>query len=120
MTDIKVSTDKKKSEFDLETIKGKVKLTKSVTITPFETIQVPGLTECTTHFKRVHMITEALEKFKHEAVKPICMYSELRPGSSRVSVGLRNLSCKSVMIRSKMVVAKVSAANIVPLAVAPN
>ena len=62
---------------------------------------------------------EASENFKHEAVKPICTYSELRPGSSRVSVGLRNLSCKS-MIRSKMVVAKVSAANIVPLSVAPN
>ena len=66
------------------------------------------------------MITEALEKFKHEAVKPICTYYKLRPGSSRVSVGLRNLSCKSVMIRSKMVVAKVSAANMVPLSVAPN
>ena len=61
-----------------------------------------------------------LEKFKHEAVKPICMYSELRPGSSRVSVGLRNLSCESVTIRSKMVVAKVSVANMVPLSVAPN
>ena len=63
---------------------------------------------------------EALEKFKHEAVKPICTYSELRPGSTRVSVRLRNLSCKNVTIRSKMVVAKASAANIVPLSVAPN
>ena len=77
---------------------------------------MPGLTECTTHFKRVHVITEALEKFKHQAVKPICMHSELRPGSSRVLAGLRNLSCKSVTIRSKMV----SAANMVPLSVAPN
>ena len=48
------------------------------------------------------------------------MYSELRPGSSRVSVGLRNLSCESVTIRSKMVVAKVSVANMVPFSVAPN
>ena len=63
---------------------------------------------------------EALEKSKYEAVKPICTYSELRPESSRVSVRKRNLSCKSVMIRSKTVVAKASAANIVPLSVAPN
>ena len=45
---------------------------KSVMIAPFETIQVPGLMECTTHFKRVHVIMEASEKFKHEALKPIC------------------------------------------------
>ena len=110
----------KESEFDLGTIKGKVKLTKSVTLAPFETIQVPELTECTTHFKRVHVIMEASEKFKHDAVKPICTYSKLRPGSSRVSIGLRNLSCKSVTLRPRMVVAKVSAANIVLFSVAPH
>ena len=81
---------------------------------------MPGLTECATHFKGVHMITEVSEKFKHEAVKPICTYSKLRPGSSRVLIGLRNLSCKSVMLRLRMVVAKVSAAKIVPFSVAPN
>ena len=52
----------KESAFDLETIKGKVKLTKSVTLVPFETIQVPGLTECITHFKRVHVIIKVSEK----------------------------------------------------------
>ena len=81
---------------------------------------MPGLTECTTHFKRAHVITEASEKFKHEAVKPICTYSKLRPGSSTVSIGLRNLSCKSVTLRPRTVVAKVSAANIVPFSVVPN
>ena len=110
----------KESEFDLETIQGKVKLTKSVTLAPFETIQVPGLTECTTHFKRVHVITEASEKFKHEAIKPICTYSKLRRGSSRVSIGLKNLSCKSVMLKPRMVVANVSVANIVSFSIAPN
>ena len=44
----------------------------------------------------------------------------LKPRSSRVSVGLRNLSCKSVTIRSKTVVAAVAAANLVPLSMAPN
>ena len=63
---------------------------------------------------------EASEKFNHEAVKTICTYSMLKPGSSRVSIGLRNLSCKSVTIKSKMVVATVTAANLVPFSVAPN
>ena len=107
-------------EFDLNTITGKVKLMKSVIIAPFETVQVQGLTECHAHFKRVHGMTEASEKFKHEAIKPICVYSTLKPGSSRVSVGLRNISCKSVTIKSKTVVAKVMTANVVPFSMAPN
>ena len=44
----------------------------------------------------------------------------LKPGSSRVSTGLRNLSCKSVTIKSKTVVATVAVANLVPFSVAPN
>ena len=63
---------------------------------------------------------EASEKFNHEAVKTICTYSMLKPGSSGVSIGLRNLSCKSVTIKSKTVVATVAAANLVPFSVAPN
>ena len=107
-------------EFDLDTITGKVELMKSVVIVPFQTVQVPGLTECHTHFKRVHVMTKASEKFKHEAIKPICVYSTLKPGSSRVTFWLRNISYKSVTIKSKTVVAKVMAANVVPFSVAPN
>ena len=110
----------RESEFDLEMIKGNVRITKQVMFSPFETKHVPGLTECNTHYKRVHVVTEASEKFQHGAVKPICTYSELKPGSSRVSIGLRNFSCRSVTLRPKMVVAKVSVANIVPFSVAPN
>ena len=64
-------------ELDLDTITGKVKLMKSVILVPFETVQVLGLAECHTHFKRVYVMTEASEKFKHEAIKPICVYSTL-------------------------------------------
>ena len=42
----------------------------------------------------------------------------LRPGSSRVSVGIRNISCQCVMIPAKTVIAKVAAANVVPLSYA--
>ena len=63
---------------------------------------------------------EASERFHHEAVKTICAYSTLKQGSSRVSIGLRNLSCKSVTIRLKTVVAIVAAANLVPMSMAPN
>ena len=65
-------------------------------------------------------MTEASEKFNRDAVKTISAYSMWKPGSSRVSIGLRNLSCKSVTIKSKTVVAMVAAANLVPFSVAPN
>ena len=63
---------------------------------------------------------EASEKFNHEAVKTVCAYSMLKPRSSGVSIGLRNISCKSVTIKSKTVVATVVAANLVPMSMAPN
>ena len=67
-------------EFDLKLIKGQVKITKAITIPTFKTVHVPGLTECNSHFKRVHVMTEASEKFNHDAVKTICTYSMLKPG----------------------------------------
>ena len=45
-------------EFDLDTIRGHVKVTKAITIPPFQTVQATGITNCNTHFKRVRVITE--------------------------------------------------------------
>ena len=117
---ISKQTQVQEPEFDLNSIWGQVKTSKTVTIPPFETIHVPGLTECHSHSKRVHVMMEASEKFNHEAVKTVCAYSMLKAGSSRVSIGLRNISCKSVTIKSKAVVATVAAANLIPMSMAPN
>ena len=108
------------SEFDLDTIKGHVKITKAITISPFQTVQATEITNCSTHFKRVRVITEPTEKFDNEAIKTVTIYSTLKPGSSRVSIGLRNLSCKSVTVKPKTIVAEVAAANIVPIYIAPK
>ena len=45
----------KEPEFDPKNVKGHVKLTKSVTIGPFQTVHVSGLTECSQHLKRVNV-----------------------------------------------------------------
>ena len=42
------------------------------------------------------------------------------PGSSGVSVGIRNIICQSITIPAKTVIAKVAAANVVPHSFAPN
>ena len=109
-----------KPEFDLNQVKGHVRLTKSVTIAPFQTIRVPGLTECNQHFKRVNVLVEPNPDRSYESVIPIHGYTVLKPGSSRVCVGLQNHSCHKITIDAKSIVAKVTAANMVPHSLAPN
>ena len=110
----------KEPEFDLNKVRGHVKLTKSIATGPFQTVHVSGLTECNQHFKRVNVIVESdLDKI-YEAAVPIYGYTVLKPGSSRVSVGIRNLTCRKITVLAKSVIAKVAAANIVPHSYAPN
>ena len=106
-------------EFDLNKIQGHVKLTKPVTIAPFQTVHVSGLTECNQHFKRVNVIVEPNPNKDYESIIPIHGYTTLKPGSSRVSIGLRNHSCCKVTVNAKTIIAKV-AANVVPYSLAPN
>ena len=109
-----------KPEFDLNQIKGHVKLTKSVTIAPFQTICASGLAECNQHFKRVNVLVEPDPDKCYESVIPIHGYTVLKPGSFRVSVGLQNHSCHKITIAAKSIVAKITAANIVPHSLAPQ
>ena len=73
-----------------------------------------GLTECNQHFRRVNVILEPDPDKNNKAAFPIYGYTVLKPGSSRVSVGIRNLSCRKITVPAKSVIAKVAAGNIVP------
>ena len=76
----------KEPEFDLNKIKGHVRLTKSITIAPFQTVHVLGLTGCDQHFKRVNIIVEPViarySGARYESMAPIHGYTVLKPGSS--------------------------------------
>ena len=87
---------------------------------PLQTVHVLGYTECNQHFKRVNVIVESDTKRDYSGAIPINGYTVLKPGSSRVSIGIRNISCQSVTIPAKTVVAKIAAANVVPHSYAPN
>ena len=67
----------KEPEFNLDKIKGHVKLTKSVTIAPFQTIHFSGLTESDQHFKRVNVIVEPNPDKDYKSVIPIHGYTIL-------------------------------------------
>ena len=72
----------KEPEFDLNKIKGHVRLTKSITIAPFQTVHVSGLTGCDQHSKRVNVTVEPDPDREYESVAPIHGYTVLKPGSS--------------------------------------
>ena len=110
----------KEPEFDLSNIQGHVKLIKSVTIAPFQTVYISGLTGCDQHFKRVNVIVEPDPNKDYESIVSIHGYTVLKPGSSHVSIGLRNHSCRKITVQAKSIVAKISAANVVPYSLAPN
>ena len=95
-------------EFDLDQVKRCVKLTKSITIGPFQTVHASGLTKCRQHFKRVHVIVEPDPNGNYEAAVPIHGYTVLKPGSSRVSIGIQNLSCRQISILAKSALAKIA------------
>ena len=110
----------KEPEFNLNKIKGHVRLTKPITIAPFQTVHVLGLTGCDQHSKRVNIIVETNTDWDYGSVIPIHGYTVLKPGFSQVSIGLRNYSCCKVTVPAKSIIAKVSAANVIPHSLAPN
>ena len=72
------------------------------------------------NFKRVNVIVESNPDKNYEAAVPIYGYTVLKPGSARVSGGIRNLSCRKITVPAKSVIAKVAAANIVLHSFTPN
>ena len=68
----------------------------------------------------MNVIVEPDPNKDYESVIPVHGYTTLKPGSSRVSIGLRDHSCHKVTINVKTIIAKVTAANVVPHSLAPN
>ena len=75
------------TDFTLDQVKGSLKLTKDVTLQPFETVKVRGTTKVRNHQKQVHIIVEPKET-QCRTVSAISTYSHLKPGSSKISIGL--------------------------------
>ena len=97
----------------LDQVKGNIKLTKDVIIQPFETIKVQGITKVRNHQKQVHIMVEPRQTHCR-TISAIPTYSHLKPGSSKVSLGLQNYSCRPITVKAKSTVATISAANAVP------
>ena len=97
--------------FTLSTVKGLIITSKEVTLSPFETQTVPGVSRVTGHVKQVHVIAEPREQGFSSEVVTTSMYSDLKPGSSRFTICLLNLTSKQVTIPAQCVVGQIQAAN---------
>ena len=83
-----VKHDSSKSSYDLDKVKGNVKLPKPITIPPFETVHVQGISKVKGNKLRINTITESPEQKYSNSVRTIPVYSHLKPGSKKVIVGL--------------------------------
>ena len=107
-------------DFNLESVEGKVKLSKSLMLKPFETVLVSGISESRQHRKRVNVMIERVEGSLGDDVVPANSYSILYPGSVRAKVALRNMTPKEVVLKAKTCVARMAAANVVLHMLAPK
>ena len=83
------------------------------TLPPFSTTVVKGNTKFKSHGIRLNLIAESPNGTQlPSGIQCTPTYCTMEPGSSRVSVGLRNLSARSITIPSHSVVGHLQQATI--------
>ena len=95
-----------------------LKLAKDTTIDQFGTIEVKGIIKTPNHNKCVTVVIDDLPK--NQCCKDVTVAQQIQvltPRSNRISVVLRNLSCRTLKVKKGMKIAHVEASNIVPMMV---
>ena len=92
-----------------------VKTTKPTTLPPFSTTVVHGHTKLKGHGLKVNLIAEPFKDSQLPSnIQCTPTYCTLEPGSNRVTVSLRNISARKIIIPSKTIVCQIQLANIIP------
>ena len=92
-----------------------IRTSKSVTLPPFSTTTIRGCTKLRSHGMRLNLIAEPSDCTQLPAsVQCTPTYYTLEPGSTRVSVGIKNISSRAITIPSRVVVGKLQQARMVP------
>ena len=93
--------------------KGSIKTTKPVTLPPFSTTIVKGNTMLQSHGMQLNLTAEPYKGPQlPSGVQCAPTYCTLEPGSSRVTIGLRNISSWSITVPSRVVVGQLQQATI--------
>ena len=92
-----------------------MKLARETSIGPFGTIEVKGIINTPNLYKRVNVVVDNLpEKQYCKDITIVQKIQTLKPGSNKIPVVLRNLSCRTLKVRKGMKIAHVEASNIGP------
>ena len=79
-----------------------LKLAKDITISPFGTIEVKGNIKTPNHYKCVNVVVDTLpEKQCCKDLTVAQQIQTLKPGSNKIPVVLRNLSCRTLKVKKK-------------------
>ena len=92
-----------------------LKIAKDTTIDPFGMIEVKGVIKTPNHYKCVNVVVDNLPENQH--CKDITVAQQiqvLKPGSNKIPVVLRNLSCRTLKLKKGTKIAHVEASSIVP------
>ena len=97
-----------------------VKLTRKVKLKPFQSLKLSCKGNNPLNSKRVNVVVEPPQDTDTEDNYAVPAYSFLKSNSSRVYVGSRNMSCRSVTLHNGTVIARLSPGNAVPSMLAPK
>ena len=112
-----------KPAMDLNTVKGPITLSKSITLEAGETLKVQGISQIRGNQKRLYVVAEpVLQEGAAEIPKLVTVptYSVCMPGSHRVSVVIRNVTNDVLSLRKGKIIAELTAANLIPNKMAPR
>ena len=76
--------------FSLDRVEGTVKLSKTIELPPFSTIQVHGMIKVKGHNKKVNLIVEPMKNRPNPSAVVVPSYTVLKPGSRKVNMKIRN------------------------------
>ena len=79
-----------------------LKIAKDTTVVPFGTIEVKGVIKTPNHYKHVNVVVDSLPENQH--CKDIAIAQQiqvLKPGSDKIPVLIRNLSCRTMKLKKK-------------------
>ena len=92
-----------------------VKTTKPITLPPFSTTVVHEHTKLKGHGLKLNLIAEPIKNSQLTSnIQCTPTFCTLEPGSNRVTVGLRNISARKIIVPSKTTVCQIQLANIIP------
>ena len=83
-------------------------------ISPFSTIQVHGITKVKVHDKKINLRVEPMKNRPNQLAVVVPSYTDLKPGSSKANMNLRNCTSRKITVKAKSIVAQLAAANVVP------